>query len=132
MIPRPPLNLSNLFAGYGLTMSKKRKRINESMTATLDQCANSVNGNNAINWPATSSTTTLPGSFRPDNSSILDPAQIPANVTTTIATRTTAINASPAVARASNKKIPTPTNDPNVPGASGEYPTPHVAIDNAR
>src|SRR3954468_16483835 len=120
----PPLSASNLRAGYGLTMSKKRKRINETMTATVDQWGKSVNGNNAMSWPATSSTTTLPGSFLPDNCSTLDPAQIPANVTTTIATRTTAINAFPVIARASSKKIPTPTNDPNVPGASGKYPTP--------
>lgn len=113
-------------------MSKKRKRINETMTASVDQRVKRVNGNNAMNWPATSSTTTLPGSFRPDNCSVRVAAHIPANVTTTIETRTATTSAFPAIARASNKKIPTPTNEPHVPGASGKYPTPQVAIDNAR
>ena len=67
MIPRPPLSASSLRAGYGLTMSKKRKRINEMITATMDHCVKSVNGNNEISCPATSSTTTLLGSFRPAN-----------------------------------------------------------------
>src|SRR5215213_268551 len=120
MIPKPPLSASNLPAGYGLTMSKKRKRINETMTAVVDQCAKRVNGNNAINWPATSSTTTLPGSLRPDNRSVLDAAQTPAIVTTRIETRTTATSAFTGVTRTSSKNIPTPTADPNVPGASGK------------
>src|SRR6185295_13739382 len=113
-------------------MSKKRKRINEMMTAAVDQCEKSVNGNKAMNWPATSSTTTLPGSFRSDNCSARVPAHIPANVTTTIAASTTATRSAPVVNRASNKKIPTASKEPNVPGASGKYPTPQVAIDNAR
>src|SRR6185369_4654075 len=113
-------------------MSKKRKRINETMTARVDQRVKRVSGKRAMNWPATSSTTTLPGSFRPDNCSVRVAAHIPTNVTTTIATRTTATNAFGGVVRTNNKKIPTATNEPNVPGASGKYPTPQVAIDNAR
>src|SRR5690349_2037912 len=113
-------------------MSKKRKRINETMTARLDQRVNRVNGNNAINWPATSSTTTLPGSFRPDNCSVRVAAHVPAPVNATIATRTTATRAFGGVTRTNNRNNPTPTNEPHVPGASGKYPTPQVAIDNAR
>src|SRR6185369_4566803 len=113
-------------------MSKKRKRINETMTATVDQRVKSVNGNNAINWPATSSITTLPGSFRPDNCSVRVAAHVPTHVTAAIATRTTATNAGGGIAQTNSTKIPTPTNEPHVPGASGKYPTPQVAIDNAR
>ena len=102
------------------------------MTATVDQRVKRVNGNNAMNWPATSSTTTLPGSFRPDNCSVRVAAHIPAHVTATIEIRITATNAFGGVTRTNNKNIPTPTNEPNVPGASGKYPTPQVAIDSAR
>src|SRR6185369_7862648 len=72
------------------------------------------------------STTTLPGSFRPDTCSTLEPAHIPTNVTARIATMITS-----GFTRANSKNNPTPTNDPNVPGASGKYPTPHVAIASA-
>src|SRR5215211_3379297 len=113
-------------------MSKKAKRINETMTAEGDQRGKRVKGNNAMSWPATSSTTTFPGSFRPDNCSVRVAAHVPAQVTTIIKPRTTATNALGGMARANNKNIPTPTNEPNVPGASGRYPTPQVAIDNAR
>src|SRR5688500_19335607 len=34
IIPKPPGNASNLRAGYGLKMSKRRKRLNETMTHT--------------------------------------------------------------------------------------------------
>src|SRR3569832_1814810 len=105
-------------------MSKKRKRINETMTATEDQREKSINGNNAMNKPATSSTTTLPGSFRPDNCSVRVAAHVPTHVTAAIATRTTTTRAGAGMAHTSSKNIPTPTNEPHVPGASGKYPTP--------
>src|SRR4026207_505852 len=113
-------------------MSKKRKRINETMTARVDQRGNRVRGNKAMNWPATSSTTTLPGSFFPDNCSVRVAAHIPTTVKARIKTRTTTTSELPVTTRASNKKIPTATNEPKVPGATGKYPTPQVAIDNAR
>jgi hypothetical protein len=36
------------------------------------------------------------------------------------------------VTRVRRRKIPTPTNDPNVPGISGTYPTPQVATARAK
>src|SRR5829696_1579253 len=106
-------------------MSKRRKRVNETMTAA-GETVKKVNGSNAIICPATSSTTTLPGSFRPDHSSVLEAAQIPESVSTRIESRTTTND------ELSSKKIPTPTSDPNVPGIRGKKPTPNVAIARAR
>jgi len=69
-------------------------------------------GNNAINCPATSSTTTLPGSLAPRIRSVREAAQIPAHVTKTIAANCTG-------QLGTDKNSATPTNEPNVPGATG-------------
>src|SRR5215203_3887760 len=112
-------------------MSKQRKSINEIMTAK-GVTAKAVNGNNASICPATSSTTTLPGSFRPDNVSVLVAAQIPENVITKVETRTTANSELAVAIWVSTKKIAMPTTEPNVPGINGKYPTPQVAMESAR
>ena len=66
MMPNPPGIPSSLRAGYGLTMSKKRKRMNATRTGTGKPVHKPAGtAIKAINCPATSSTTTFPGSFRP-------------------------------------------------------------------
>ena len=83
------------------------------MIHALDETANSDSGNSAIICPATSSTTTFPGSFNRRIRSVRDPAQMPAQVTKPIATNCSGHDLS-------NKKRPIPTTDPNVPGISGK------------
>ena len=75
--------------------------------------AKRLNGNMAIICPATSSTTTFPGSFNRRMRSVRDAAQIPNHVMTTIAAICSGKDPS-------NKNRPRPTSDPNVPGANGK------------
>jgi hypothetical protein len=99
--------------------------MNEIMTPLFDgPSAMNDSGNSESICPATSSTTTLPGSFNRRIRSVRDAAQIPAHVIATIATSCSGNDPS-------STKRATPTSDPHVPGATGKYPTPHVDIASA-
>lgn len=94
------------------------------MIPVLPGDASNESGSNEIIWPATSSTTTFPGSFKRRIRSVRDAAQMPAHVIATIAIIC-------GTTEPSNKKTPIPTSEPNVPGATGKNPTPHVDIASA-
>ncbi len=111
MIPIPSGSASSCRAGKGLIMSSRRK----SRNASSASCG--VNGRNSsdAHMPATSSTTTIPGSLRPSCRATLVEASTP-----TADSSTVAASCQRASSVDSGTNNASPTAVPAVPGANGE------------